>query len=43
MEMKSPKRPKNVQSLIGKVTTLYWFNSRAVDRCLFFLKKLGKY
>jgi len=40
LEMLSPKTVKEVQQLIGKVTALNKFVSRATDKCLLFFKTL---
>ncbi|XP_022848720.1 uncharacterized protein LOC111371032 [Olea europaea var. sylvestris] len=43
-KMRSPQKPKEVQSLIGRVATLSCFISKATDKCLPFFKllKVGK-
>ena len=40
MEMTSPKIVKEVQRLIGQVSTLNGFVSKATNKCLPFFKKL---
>ena len=40
LEMLLPKTVKEVQQLIGKVTALNKFVSRATDKCLLFFKTL---
>ena len=42
IKVKSPKTVKEVQSLIGKVTALNRFVSRATDKCMPFFKVLKK-
>lgn len=42
IEMKSPRTLKNIQSLIGKLTTLNRFISRAIDKCHVFFKVMRK-
>lgn len=43
IEMKSPHTLKNIQSLIGKLTALNKFISRAIDKCHIFFKVMRKW
>ena len=42
LDMKPPRNIKEVQSLIGRVTALNRFVSKAIDKCLPFFKVLKK-
>ena len=42
LNMKSQRNIKEVQSLIGRVTALNRFVSKAIDKCLLFFKVLKK-